>query len=279
MNFGWMPVLFGLAAALTWGAGDFSGGVATKRTSAYAVVIFAHVFSMILLLAAAFAIREPFPPLSSWLWGGAAGLGGAIGLLLLYTALANGRMSVAAPVSALVAAGIPVIFAALTEKLPPLLVVIGFLLALAAIWLVSGGGGLGFNLADLRLPVIAGLAFGFFFTTLHFASTDAVVYPLIAVRIISIFSLLLYSLFTQQKIIPNRESILPILMSGLLDTLGNAFYALAAQRGRVDVAAVLGSLYPGATVLLAWILLKERINKQQALGIVIALVAIVLITI
>ncbi len=137
MNFGFAPIIFGLAAALTWGAGDFSGGVATKRSSAYGVVIFAHIFSLILLISVALVLREPFPPLESWLWGGAAGLGGAIGLLLLYTALANGRMSVAAPVSALVAAGIPVVFAAFTQQLPPLLVIVGFFLELAAIWLVS----------------------------------------------------------------------------------------------------------------------------------------------
>ncbi len=279
MNFGFAPIIFGLAAALTWGAGDFSGGVATKRSSAYGVVIFAHIFSMILLLATAFVLREPIPPLASWLWGGAAGLGGAIGLLLLYTALANGRMSVAAPVSALVAAGIPVVFAAFTQQLPPLLVIVGFFLALAAIWLVSGGGSVDFNLDELRLPVIAGLAFGFFFTTLHFASSKSVIYPLIAVRIVSISSLLLYSLITRQQIIPSRESIFPILASGLLDTLGNAFFALAAQLGRVDVAAVLSSLYPGSTVLLAWILLKEHISRRQMVGILTALAAIVLITV
>ncbi len=279
MNFGLTSVAFGIAAALTWGAGDFNGGVAAKRTSAYSVVIVAHAFSLILLLAAAFVLREPAPPLESWLWGGAAGFGGAIGLLLLYTALANGRMSVAAPVSALVAAGIPVAFAALTQQVPPVLVIAGFFLAMAAIWLVSGGGSVGFNLADLRLPVLAGLAFGFFFTTLHFASAASIIYALIAVRIVSISSLLMYALITRQQVVPTRESIIPVLASGLLDTLGNAFYALAAQLGRVDVAAVLSSLYPGSTVLLAWLLLKERITRWQMVGITMALAAIILITI
>lgn len=279
MNFGLLPVTLGLAAALTWGAGDFSGGFASKRTNALSVVIIAHGFSMVLLLAVALVLREPLPPLAAWLWGGLAGLGGAFGLVLLYTALAGGRMSVAAPVSALVAAGIPVIFAALTEGLPSLWVIAGFLLALAAIWLVSDGGSARFNLADLRLPALAGLAFGFFFTTLHLASGESVIYPLIAVRMVSISSLLLFSLVTRQPVAPSRASLFPILMSGLLDTLGNGAYALAAQIGRVDVAAVLGSLYPGATVLLAWILLKEHVNRQQVLGIAAALAAIVLITV
>jgi drug/metabolite transporter (DMT)-like permease len=272
-----MSVLFGLIAALTWGAGDFSGGVATKRTNAYSVVIIAHLASLMLLLGLALVLREAIPPLASWLWGGAAGLGGGFGLMLLYSALANGRMSVAAPVSALVAASLPVMVTALTEGLPGWPVLTGFGLALAAIWLVSGGGSLHFQPSDLRLPVLAGLAFGFFFLCLHQASTESVLYPLIAVRIISISSLLGFALFKRQSIIPNRESLFPILMSGVLDTLGNGAYALAAQLGRMDVAAVLGSLYPGATVLLAWILLKEQIGKRQMLGIAAALTAIVLI--
>jgi drug/metabolite transporter (DMT)-like permease len=278
MNPGFAPIFFGLAAALTWGAGDFSGGIASKRTKALSVVIIAHAFSMVLLLAAAFLLREPFPPLAAWLWGGLAGLGGAIGLVLLYSALASGRMSVAAPVSALVAAAIPVAFAALTKGLPSLWVIAGFVLALAAIWLVSGGSR-DFQLAELRLPLLAGLAFGFFFTTLHLASGESVIYPLVAVRIVSISSLLLFSLVTRQPVAPTRASLFPILMSGLLDTLGNGLYALAAQLGRVDIAAVLGSLYPGATVLLAWILLKEHINRQQVVAIAAALAAIVLITV
>lgn len=273
-----MSVLFGLIAALTWGAGDFSGGVAAKRTNAYSVVIVAHLASLILLSVLALALREPVPPLTSWLWGGAAGLGGGFGLMLLYSALASGRMSVAAPVSALVAASLPVMVAALTEGLPGWPVLAGFGLALTAIWLVSGGGSLNFRLNDLRLPVLAGLAFGFFFLCLHQASTELILYPLIAVRIISISSLLGYSLLTRQAVIPTRESLFPILMSGILDTLGNGAYVLAAQLGRVDVAAVLSSLYPGSTVLLAWFLLKERITKRQLLGIAAALAAIVLIT-
>jgi drug/metabolite transporter (DMT)-like permease len=273
-----MSVLFGLLAALTWGAGDFSGGLATKRTNPYSVVIVAHLISLILLLGLALVLREPFPPLASWLWGGAAGLGGGIGLLLLYSALASGRMSVAAPVSALVAASLPVLVTALTEGLPSGLILIGFGLALAAIWLISGGAGLDFRPGDLRLPGLAGLAFGFFFLCLHQASTDSVLYPLIAVRIVSISSLLGFALFQRQPLIPKRESLFPILMSSVLDTLGNGAYALAGQFGRLDVAAVLSSLYPGATVLLAWILLKEQINKRQMAGIVAALTAIVLIT-
>jgi drug/metabolite transporter (DMT)-like permease len=102
-------------------------------------------------------------------------------------------------------------------------------------------------------------------------------WPLVATRIASIASLLTYSILTRQKWIPTRDSWGPILMSSLLDSAGNAFYALSARTGRMDVAAVLGSLYPASTVLLAWLVLKERVSRLQMVGIVIALAAIVLI--
>lgn len=269
--------LFGLLAALTWGAGDFSGGFAAKRTNAYSVVIAAHLFSLALLVATALFMREPLPKADVWLWGAVAGLGAGVGLPLLYRALAEGHMSVAAPVSALVAAGIPVAFSAFTLGLPPYWVLMGFGLALAAIWLVSGGR-TDMRLSDLRLPVLAGIAFSVFFLTLHRASGESILYPLIAVRVVSIPSLLGMAWLGRQPFLPSRAALAPALLSGLMDTLGNAAYTLAAQLGRVDVAVVLGSLYPGSTVLLAWMLLREHISRQQLMGIAAALAAIVLIS-
>lgn len=279
MNFGWMPTIYyGLLAALTWGGGDFFGGMAARRTNACSVVIIAHTASMVLLIATAIVLRDPNPPLEGWLWGGTAGLGGGFGLVLLYQALSKGRMSVAAPVSALVAAGIPVLFTSIIEGLPRIFVLIGFVLALVAIWLLSGGGNNKFNLTDLRLPISAGVAFGFFFLCLHRASESSVLYPLIAMRIVSISCLLIYARISSQRIIPTRQSLAPILMSGLLDTIGNGAFALSSQLGRVDVAAVISSLYPGSTVLLAYIILREQINRKQVGGILLALIAIILIT-
>jgi uncharacterized membrane protein len=272
-------VFFGLVSAVTWGAGDFSGGMAAKRTNPYGAVIAAHIISLILLLTLGIATGEPVPPLRDWMWGGAAGLGGGIGLALLYSALASGQMSVAAPVSALVAAALPVLVGVFSEKLPSCGVLIGFGLALTAVWLISGGTGLKFQPEKLRLPIIAGICFGAFFIFLHQGSGLSIFWPLIATRIASITSLLIFSTITRQPWIPTRDSWTPIIMSSLLDTAGNAFYALSARMGRMDVAAVIGSLYPGSTVLLAWFILKERVSPLQMIGILIALVAIMLITI
>jgi drug/metabolite transporter (DMT)-like permease len=276
MDFG--TTFYGLIAAVTWGAGDFSGGIATKRSSPYSVVISAHGASMVLLVIIAIFLREPIPPIIDWLWGGAAGLGGGFGLLLLYKALASGKMAVAAPISALVAAGIPVIVTGFTRGIPEPAALSGIALALLAIWLVSGGVGNKISLLGLRLPVLAGMAFSFFFLCLNQASSSSILFPLIAVRIVSISGLLLFSLLTHQQIIPSSDSLLPVLMSGMLDTIGNGAFAMASQLGRVDIAAVLSSLYPGSTVILAWFFLHERMNFSQFLGIIVALLAIVLIT-
>jgi uncharacterized membrane protein len=272
------PILFGLLSALTWGAGDFNGGLAAKRSNPYGVIAVAHIISLGLLLALIPIIGEPVPPMQDWLWGGAAGLTGAVGLLLLYRALAEGRMSVAAPVSALLAAALPVLVGIFRDGNPGLWVLFGFVLALAAVWLVSGGEGLAIRFDELRQPVIAGISFGAFFIFMERASQTSLLWPLVAIRLVSITSMLGYAIITRQPWLPKRESLVPIILSSILDTIGNAAYALSARTGRLDVAAVLGALYPGATVLLAWVFLKENISRIQTLGILLALGAIVMLT-
>ena len=274
-----LSVVYGLISALTWGAGDFNGGMAAKRSNPYGVVMIAHVISLGLLVVLALAIGDPLPHGTDWLWGGAAGICGAVGLVLLYVSLASGTMSVAAPISALVAAALPVLVGFFMDGSVGLLTFIGFVLALVAVWLVSGGAGMGFDLKAFLMPVIAGVNFGAFFVFIHFSSSVSTLWPLVAVRVVSVTSLFLFSLVTRQKWIPARESWVPILLSSVLDTAGNAFYILSAQTGRMDVAAVLGSLYPGSTVLLAWFLLKERVSRWQMVGILAALAAIVMITV
>jgi drug/metabolite transporter (DMT)-like permease len=273
-----VPILFGLLSALTWGAGDFNGGLAAKRSNPYGVIAVAHIISLVLLLAFIPIVGEPVPPMRDWLWGGAAGFMGAVGLLLLYRSLAEGRMSVAAPVSALLAATLPVLLGIFRDGNPGAWALLGFILALAAVWLVSGGEGLAIRFDELRQPVIAGISFGAFFIFMERASQTSLLWPLVAIRLVSITSMLSYALVTRQDWIPKRESLVPIVLSSILDTIGNAAYALSARTGRLDVAAVLGSLYPGATVLLAWVFLKENISRIQAVGILLALSAIILLT-
>ena len=149
-----VSVMYGLISAVTWGAGDFSGGMAVKRSNPYGVVIVAHVISLFLLVALALAFREPIPSLNDWILGGLAGICGGVGLTLLYRALASGQMSVAAPISALVAAALPVLVGFFMDGLVSWLTLAGFALALVAVWLISGGSGLEFHHTAFLMPFI-----------------------------------------------------------------------------------------------------------------------------
>jgi drug/metabolite transporter (DMT)-like permease len=274
-----LSILFALGAALTWGTADFGGGLASKRANSYGVVIGSHLISLSAFLVLALAVREPVPPVRDWSFGAVAGLAGGIGLMLLYRALAEGKMSIAAPVSAVVAAAIPVVFAGLTQGLPEILTLLGFALALAAVWLLSSGEKIiQIQTRELGLPLTAGVVFGLFFILLHQASESVILWPIVATRIGSITGLLAYASLKRKSWIPSRGLWGLLAFIGIVDAAGTGFYALSARLGRMDVAAVVGSLYPGATVLLAWAFLKERISRLQTIGILLALSAIVMLT-
>ena len=133
--------LFGLLSALTWGAGDFTGGIVSRRAGIYRAAFYGESAGLIFLVAMLAVVREPIPAWPVWAWSATAGAIGSVGLLLLFRALVEGQMSVAAPVSALMAAVLPVLASALTEDLPGPTKYLGFGLALVAIWLISQGDG------------------------------------------------------------------------------------------------------------------------------------------
>jgi len=219
----------------------------------------------------------------NWLVAGIAGVAGGFGLMLLYRALADGQMTIAAPISAVMGAVIPVLVSAVWLGLPGPLTLFGMALALGAIWLISsgdgGGGAMGrLRMAQVRLPLIAGITFGLYFVLIHRASANAFYWPIIAARVSSVVCLVGVALLTQRTWIPTGSSWGLVALSGLLDTTGNGFYVLAGQMGRLDVAAVLSSLYPGITAALAWLVLKERLSPLQMVGVGAAFLAIILIT-
>ncbi len=213
-----------------------------------------------------------------------AGLFGVMGLIFLYAAMSKGLMSIAAPVSALLAALIPVIVGIVTQGLPNYLILVGFVFALLSIWVISQGEdgikNIRSHLVDLKLPLLAGLGFGCYFVFVHQATgAGGVIWPMVISRVASVSFLLIYMLITKTSFQLEKATVLPaIFLNGILDLTGNGFFILATQTGRLDVAAVLSSLFPGATVLLASIFLKERLNRNQWVGVVSALIAIVLMT-
>jgi drug/metabolite transporter (DMT)-like permease len=279
-----LAVAYGLASAAVWGAGDFSGGLATKKGNVYVVVTLSQLVGLVCLLALALLLEGALPPARDLLFGALAGLAGVIGVLALYTGLARGRMGVVAPMTAVLTAAIPVVVGIAAEGVPSLLILAGFGLALTAVWLLSDGGNAdGIRRDELGLALLAGLGFAFFFIFIDQISVGEVFWPLVAARLASVTLLLVYVLGSRLWFRTRREplphSLLPIIaLSGILDSGGNYFFALATQSGRLDIAAVLASLYPASTVLLARIVLKETLEPRQWLGVAIALVALVLIT-
>jgi drug/metabolite transporter (DMT)-like permease len=279
-----LSVAYGLASAAIWGAGDFSGGLATKKGNVYVVVTLSQLVGLVCLLALALLLEGALPPARDLLFGALAGLAGVIGVLALYTGLARGRMGVVAPMTAVLTAAIPVVVGIAAEGVPSLSVLAGFGLALTAVSLLSGGGNTdGIRRDELGLALLAGLGFAFFFIFIDQISVGEVFWPLVAARLASVTLLLVYvlggRLWFRTRREPLPHSLLPIIaLSGILDSGGNYFFALATQSGRLDIAAVLASLYPASTVLLARIVLKETLEPRQWRGVVIVLVALVLIT-
>jgi drug/metabolite transporter (DMT)-like permease len=274
-----LAVTYGVSSALSWGAGDFSGGFAARRSRVLSVVLLSQLLGGLLLLGLAILCGEPLPPTTSLCYGGAAGLAGAIGLIALYRGLAGGRMGIVAPLSAIVTAILPIMVAMISDGLPGGYQLSGFAVALIAVVMLSyEQSGAGFCWAELGLPLVAGTGFGLFFILIDAATEAGLLWPLVSARSVSV-CLVGSVLFLRRPAIQMPWKLWPwICLAGVLDTAGNAFFALATQLGRLDISAVLASLYPAATVLLAWIILKERLMRQQWAGVALALFALALIT-
>ncbi len=292
-----VAILSGLVAAVTWGAGDFAGGLASRRAAAIRVVLVSQVVGVMALIALGIGLRQPAPLPGDLRWGLLAGLAGGLGLLLLYLSLARGKMGVAAPLTAVASGGIPLLVGVLTEGLPSLAQLAGFALALVAIWIISrSDSAAGFGPRDALLPLLAGVGFGTFMALIGQVSEGAgFVWPLVATRAASMSTLLVVWLAAarrQRTRTVADDGIVGLLLTspaatpfpwllaalaGLGDTAGNTFFALSAQVGRLDVAAVLSALYPAATVVLARLVLDERLTARQSAGVGLALGAVVLI--
>jgi drug/metabolite transporter (DMT)-like permease len=267
----------GLASAASWGAADFSGGLATRRWSVVAVTVAARCTGSLLLVVLALGLREPALSGAGVGWACAAGVAGSVGLVALYRALAIGQMGVAAPVSGILSAGLPVLFTAFFRGLPTTLQMMGFGLAMASVWMLSRPRGPAGGPAGFGLALLSGVGFGTFLVLIAQASQSTWLWPLAVANLASLAILLLVAITTRQIERPPSGSLPLALATGVLDVGGNAFFLLAAQVGRLDTAAVLSSLYPAPTALLAWALLRERVSALQAAGVVVALAAIALI--
>ncbi len=267
----------GLASALSWGISDFTGGLLSRRAGSLITAIALNSIGIVLAVVCAVWRTEPFPTPISWLWGAAAGVVGSLGLLAFYQAMVIGKMGIAAPVTGVMAAVVPVAFGALFEGLPDPPRLAGFGLALVSVWLVSSTNGR-FSLGgELSLALVAGVTFGAFYVLIDRATGRGVFWPLAAAKVAATLVLAGINVARRQPWALGRLPVLPTLLLGVADIAGNVFYALGARTGRLDVAAVLASMYPMITVLCAQVILKERMLRTQAVGVAMALAAIPLI--
>ena len=299
-------VVLALAAAASWGGGDFSGGMGVKAAGgttagALRVVLVAHASSLTVLLAILWLQHAPLPHGAPLAWGLVAGVTAGVSLTAFYIALARGAMGGSAALSGLLAAAIPAAVSSVLEGLPTALRVVGFVLALAAIWLIAAGpspeSGHAVDGSEpsessrttLVLALVGGVGFGIYFVALRLANPLGVVEPVALARAASLVTcaLLLLGVTLRSKRAAVREpaskltrmAIVCALGVAVLDTGGNLLLIAATRTGRLDIAAVLASLYPAGTILLAAWHLHERPTRRQLMGMAIAAAAVVMITV
>ncbi len=293
-------VSLGLLAAAFWGGGDFAGSLAVKRSggtirASLQVVVIGHFASLIALLLVAPRLDGPLRLGMPLLWSMLGGLISGVALVAFYLALADGHMGSAAAVSGLLCAAIPALVSAWTEGAPGWGKFLGFTLAGLAIWLVAGSGHPGERASRqaLWLSTLGGIGFGIYFVALKIGGSMGVLWPTASARVgsLTVCSILLGVSLLRRS--PNktdgeldspvhpwlsRRALLWILSGAALDTSGNLSFVAASRAGRLDVAAVLASIYPAGTILLAAAVLHERTSLQQKLGMLLALPAVMLIT-
>jgi len=284
--------LLALAAAVLWGGGDFSGGMGVKHSGgtmggALRVVLMSHAMSLTVLAAVAWLRGDAFPHGAPLVWGLAAGVMAGLALTGFYVALSRGAMGASAAVSGLLAAAIPAVVSSVQEGSPGLLRVFGFVVAGASIWLIAAGDNpeaVPAAPGTVWLAVLAGTGFGVYFVALKFAGVTGVVWPMATARMgsLTICSLMLAGVMVSRSPLREgrltRRAALWVLGTALLDTSGNLLFIASTRAGRLDVAAVLASLYPASTILLAAWTLHERPTRRQVVGMLVAAVAVVMIT-
>jgi drug/metabolite transporter (DMT)-like permease len=269
--------MLGLAAALAWGAGDFGGGLASRRSPVYGVVLVSQVTGMALSAALAIVLGQGLPGGRDLVICFVAGVLGAIGITMLYRGLAIGRMGIVAPITGVLAAVIPVVAGFVTQGVPGPIVVAGIVIAVVAVVLVSRVADESGGRDGLTEALIGGTTIGLFGVAIDQLSEGNVFSSLVVIRLVQ-GVLIASAVILLRSAWRPRSSILPALVAiGVLDTAGNAFYLLAVQTGQLAIASVLSAMYPVTTVVLAMVVLREPITRNHTVGIVLAGVAIALI--
>lgn len=276
------PATFSVAAVFLWGASDFAGGYASRRANAFVLTAFSHLCACILMLAVSFATAAPLPSRASILWSIAASSSGGFSLALFYRALATGPMGLAAPIAALIGAAIPTLADIALEGAPSRWSVAGFVLAIFAIWLITRPEPSGENDGSghpkgVALAALAGVGFAGFYLCIHQAKGSPIFVAAIG-RVASFTVTSIAVIATRAPVKLALPSAILGMFAGFLDISASALFIYATQRGRLDEAVVITSLYPAVTVLLARLFLKEHFSRWKFVGLLAALAAVPMIS-
>jgi drug/metabolite transporter (DMT)-like permease len=271
-------VLLALLAAAGYGVSDFVGGVAARRVAALRVVLVSYPLS-VLLVAAVAPLVGGRVELGSMLWGLAAGATAGLAVWWFYLALATGPMSVVSPLTAVLVAGLPLLYAVARGERPGQLALVGAGLALVAVVLVSreAPSALPFTRRVALLTVGSGVAFAVYFVLLAQVDTGTGLWPLLASRVGAAAVVLVAAVVAGQLRAPRGVPLRLALLAGVLDVVANTAFLFAVQGGLLSLVSVITALYPAATVLLAAVVLGERTGRVQQVGMALAAVAVGLI--
>ena len=271
-------VVLGLLSALCWGSGDFGGGLVTRRAPVLAVVAVTQAVGAIAALVLAIARGEPFPVPSDVGLAVVAAFGGLIGITCLYRGLAVGRMGVVAPTTGVLSAVVPVVVGFALEGVPHPAAVAGIVVAIVAVILVTRAPSADPDRpSGLSWALVAGLSIGVFNVCIGQLSGSTALGPLVLLRSVQAVVLVTVIVVARRPWRMPRDIPPKLVGIGLLDMGGNAAFILATQAGALAIAAVLSSLYPVVTVMLAIVLLRERVTRGHVAGIALTVLAIALI--
>jgi drug/metabolite transporter (DMT)-like permease len=275
-----LAVVLSLISAGLYGGADFLGGVAARRSTIVSVTVITQASGLVLI-----AIVAPFfgghPGLSDLGWGLLGGVFGGIGIAMLYHALSIGKMGVVSPITAVLAAVVPVGVGVIRGDPLHWFQIAGIGCALVAVVLISlsfeEAGVREINTKGVKEAILSGIAIGGFFLVLGLSRPSAGIDTLLAARVGSVLFLLLLAAVTRTTLRPSAGTLPTLLGVGLIDMTANILFVVAAQTGALAISAVLTSLYPASTVFLARAVLKERLQFSQKVGVGLALLGVGLI--